>query len=77
MKAYNITSTNTEIIISLDKDSFETSFITSLIEKIDVEALAKKANFNKNVLELSEKIKEDWWKRNHKKYITKKKDKKS
>jgi len=69
MKALEIKSTRDRMIISIDKASIDSDYIIELMERLKVETLAKKVDFNKGILKLADEIKKKWWKENKKEFL--------
>ena len=64
MAGLNIQTENDQIIIQLSKDCFDENYILNLLERINIEYLAKKANFNDKVFDVAKEINEKWWMEN-------------
>jgi hypothetical protein len=64
MEAFNIKSNNKQVIITIDKSLLDIDFINNLYSRLRVEELIKKANFKRDVVNVSENIKKDWWAKN-------------
>jgi len=69
MDAINLQSTNDKFVISIDKNMVDKVFLFNLLERLRVEYLAKKVNFDDGIVELGEDIKSDWWQANKKRFI--------
>lgn len=69
MQTIDLQTTDDKFLISIDKDSVDKEFLLNLIEKIRLESLIRKADFDESIEDLSEEIKADWWKKNKSKYI--------
>lgn len=69
MEALSIRSTETKVIITIDKSSVDNDFLNGLFNRLKTEQLLKKADFNEDVLKLSDEIKNDWWEKNKKNFI--------
>lgn len=69
MPTINLQTTDDKFLISIDKDSVDKEFLLNLIEKIRLESLICKADFDESIEDLSEEIKADWWKKNKSKFI--------
>ncbi len=61
MEAVEVTSLKDRFVISLDKSVVSKEYLLNLLERLQLENLSKKANFDEKVLEISEEIKRDWW----------------
>ncbi len=69
MEALEIKSTKDRMIISIDKSSIDSDYIIELMERLKVETLAKKVDFNKGILKLADEIKKKWWKENKDEFL--------
>ena len=69
MRAIDLKNQKDRLLISLDKASFNEEFIHSILEKIRIEYLAQKVDFERSVEEIGEEIKGDWWKKNKAKFL--------
>ena len=69
MEAIEIKPMDDRIIISIDKDAADSDFLMNLFDRLRTEELIKKAEFNPKILELSQEIKKNWWKRNREKFL--------
>ncbi|MCI0495925.1 hypothetical protein L0Z72_13050, partial [candidate division KSB1 bacterium] len=61
MESLTIRSTENKVIITIDKSSVDDDFLDGLFNRLTTEQLLKKADFDEDVLKLSEEIKKDWW----------------
>lgn len=71
MEAIELKSYKNKYLISLDKSYFDKEILYNLLERLRIEYLAKKINFNKSIEDLGEEIKEEWWKKNKDKFLRK------
>lgn len=62
MKGLNIQSEKNQIVIKIDRDTFDKNYLLSLLERMNVEQLAKKADFDESILDVADEIKKNWWK---------------
>jgi hypothetical protein len=69
MEALTIKSTERKVIITIDKSSVDEDFLAGLFDRLKIEQLLKKADFVEDVLQLSDEIKRDWWKKNKHNFI--------
>lgn len=69
MEAMEIKSTKDRMIISIDKSSVDSDYIIELMERLKVEAIAKKVNFNRDILKIADEIKKKWWEENKNKFL--------
>lgn len=56
-------------LISLDKASFDKEWLMGLIERLRMEELARKFNFDEDSEQVGEDIKSDWWNKNKSRFI--------
>jgi len=64
MKAINLESNNSAYLLSIDKNAIDKEVLVELIERIRLEYLVKKADFDEDIETLGEEIKENWWSKN-------------
>ena len=64
MEAIEVTSLKNRMVISVDKSLISKESLLNFLERLQIENLARKANFDESVLEISEEIKRNWWKEN-------------
>jgi hypothetical protein len=69
MEVFEIKSTKDKLIITVDRSAVDPRFLTNLVKRLRVEQLIRKANFDDDILELAERIKKDWWKKNKKRFL--------
>lgn len=69
MEVFDIKSTKDKFIITVDRSAVDARFLTNFVKRLRVEQLIRKANFDDDILELAEKIKRDWWKKNKKRFL--------
>lgn len=60
-----------KFIISVDKNSINKESLVQFIDNLRLESLADKVDFDEDIEELGEEIKEDWWKKNKDRFIPK------
>lgn len=63
-QALKLQSTDDHFLISIDKSFIEKDFIMRLMNRIRIEYLAKKVDFDESIESLGEEIKENWWNKN-------------
>lgn len=61
MQSLNISSNNNNIILSFDKSKFNFDEINDILNYFKLESLIKDADFNSNVLEFENEIKNSIW----------------
>lgn len=64
MEAIRLESTNDKFIISIDKNIADKTFLFNLLNRLRIEYLAQKVNFDEQIVDLGEDIKADWWEKN-------------
>ena len=64
MKAINLEANDTAYLLSIDKNAIDKEVLLDLIERIRLEYLIKKADFDESIEELGEEIKAEWWAKN-------------
>jgi hypothetical protein len=69
MESLTIRSTENKVIITIDKSSVDDDFLDGLFNRLTTEQLLKKADFDEDVLKLSDEIKKDWWIKNKNNFI--------
>jgi hypothetical protein len=69
MQVIDLQTTDDKFLISIDKNSIDKEFLLELIEKIRLESLIRKADFDESIEDLGEEIKADWWRKNKSKFI--------
>ncbi len=69
MQVIDLQITNDKFLISIDKNSVDKEFLLNLIEKIRLEYLVRKVDFDETIEDLGEEIKTDWWQKNESKFI--------
>jgi hypothetical protein len=69
MKAVEVTSLKDRLVISIDKSLVSKEYLLNLLNRLYLEGLSKKADFDEKVLEISEEIKSNWWKENKDRFL--------
>ena len=69
MEAVEVTSLKDRVIISIDKSLIDKEYLLNLLDRLQVESLSQKANFDEKVLDISEEIKRNWWKENKDRFL--------
>lgn len=64
MEAISLETTDDQFLIRVDKNSLKPEFVMRLIERLRMEQLAEKVNFNSDIEQLGEDIKAEWWNNN-------------
>lgn len=59
-----------KILISIDKDLISSKNLLKFIDRLKLEEIAKQSKLTKkDVAEISEKIKEEWWQKNKSRFL--------
>lgn len=61
MTNLSIQTQGNEMIIRLNRDSFNDNYLLSLIRRLRVEELAQRADFDEKILGIAEEIDQKWW----------------
>ena len=69
MEAVEVTSLKDRLVISIDKSLVSKEYLLNLLNRLYLEDLSKKADFDEKVLEISEEIKSNWWKENKDRFL--------
>lgn len=69
MEEFSISSSDNQIVITIDRSLVDIDFVNNLVSRLRVEQLIKKANFAEEILNVAGEIKKDWWERNKKNYL--------
>lgn len=69
MRAIDLQTTDDRFLISIDKDLVDKEFLVNLIEKIRLEYLVRKVDFDERIEDLGEEIKAEWWAKNKDRFI--------
>lgn len=64
MEAVKLETQDDRFLISIDRNYVNQEVITRLIERIKLEHLVQKADFDESIEELGQRIKTDWWTKN-------------
>lgn len=68
----SLQSTSENFIISINKNLIDKVFLMQLLDKIRTEYLAKKINFEEDIEDLGEEIKDAWWQKNKERFLNQK-----
>ena len=69
MEAVEVTSLKDRVVISIDKSLVSKEYLLNLLDRLQLENLLKKADFDEKVLDISEEIKSNWWKENKDQFL--------
>lgn len=64
MNALTVQNEGNNIQISLNRSCYDSEYIAKLIGRLELDAMAKAAEFSPEVIEIANKIDTDWWKQN-------------
>ena len=64
MTAFNIQNKDNEILIRLNRNSFDETYLISLVKRLNLEATLKEAQINTKILEIADEIDTQWWSEN-------------
>ncbi|MBE0425841.1 MAG: hypothetical protein IBX72_04235 [Nitrospirae bacterium] len=63
---------NEDAVLIFPKRLISNQYVQSFIERLNIENITQKSRLTeKEIMELSEKIKKDWWKKNRDRFIGK------
>jgi len=69
VEAVEVTSLKDRVVISVDKTLVSKEYLLNLLDRLQLENLAQKADFDEKVLEISEEIKKNWWEENKHQFL--------
>lgn len=69
MNAINIQNQSDRYVISIDKKAVSQEFMLELLERLQLEQLAQKVDFDDSILALGEEINAGWWQQNKHRFI--------
>ena len=69
MNPITVDSSGERFLISVDKSFMDKAFLVDFVERIRIEYLAQKINFDEELQELGEEIKQSWWTENKSRFI--------
>ena len=58
-----------QMILRLNKKSFNEAYLISLIKRLQIEQLVEKGGFTDDIYDIAEKINKDWWEKNGKDFL--------
>jgi len=70
MESVEVTSLNDRVVISIDKTLVSKEYLFTLLNRLRLEELARKADFDESVIDISEEIKQNWWKENKEQFLS-------
>lgn len=69
MNAINIQNQPDRYVISIEKNAVSSDFMIDLLERLQLEQLAQKIDFDDSILELGKEINANWWQQNKQRFI--------
>lgn len=69
MNAISIQNQSDRYVISIDKKAVNQEFMLALLERLQLEQLAQKVDFDDSILTLGEEINANWWQQNKHRFI--------
>lgn len=69
MKPIEVTSSKNKVMIAIDKSVVSPEDITQLLEQLQLKILSKKPNFDEEMHDFSEKLKNNWWEENKDQFL--------
>ncbi len=69
MKSISLDTSDDRFIISIDKKMVSKDLLLQFIDNLRLEFLAHRVDFDIDIEELGEEIKESWWKDNKNRFI--------
>ncbi|MBC7571809.1 MAG: hypothetical protein H7319_19075 [Spirosoma sp.] len=69
MDAIQIQNQPGRYVISIDKEEVSQEFMLGLLERIQLERLARNVDFNESILALGEELNAGWWQQNKHRFI--------
>ena len=69
MKNISLTSGKNQLVITVDTSDLDQDYLLKVLEKIELEILAQKAQVKDSALDIAEQINEDWWRENRDNYL--------
>jgi len=69
MKNLEIKNEGNQVILKLNKEGFDENYLISLVKRLQIEELAKKSEFNSDILSIAEQINQDWWDKNGEEFL--------
>lgn len=64
-----IENSENQMILKLNKNSFDDNYLISLVKRLQIENLAQKSKFTTEILSVAEQINQDWWNNNGEKFL--------
>ena len=71
MSAVTLETQKDKFLISIDRNYVDHEFLVKLINRIKLEHLVHKVDFDESIENLGEEIKADWWQKNKERFLQK------
>ncbi len=69
MKNISLTSDKNQLVITVNTSDLDQDYLLKVLEKIELEILAQKAQVKDSASNIAEQINEDWWRENKDGYL--------
>jgi hypothetical protein len=69
MQALQLETTPEKFVVSIDKNIITKELLVRMFERVRIEYLAQKIDFDEDITEIGEEIKTEWWKNNKEQFI--------
>ncbi len=69
MQAIDVQTTDDRVLISLDREMIDREFVVELVDRLRLEYLARKVDFDEEIEQLGEEIKANWWAENKHRFV--------
>lgn len=69
MTTIHLESDQERYTITLGKEAFDKAWLIKLVERLRMEELAHRFDFDESIEDLGEQIKADWWAKNKARFI--------
>lgn len=64
MKPITVKTEKDKFVISVDRSAVNESVLINLVDQLQMEYLAQKANIDPSVIDFGEELKQSWWDKN-------------
>ena len=71
MNGLTIENTSERVLISIDKTLINTEALANIIRFLELETIGQQINFNSELIELGNTIKQQWWEENKNRLLKK------
>lgn len=69
MENFQIARTKNTVQVTMDTSGIDAEVLIEMLRRIQVEYLARKVDFNDDILKLASEINRDWWQKNKKRLL--------